>query len=70
MDLIDGIYEDRPIATDCEIGHRTTSICLLANICERLGRSGLKWDPVAERVIGDDEANALLDVPHLNGWKF
>ena len=68
MDFIDGIYENRPIATDCEIGHRTTSICLLANICERLGRSGLKWDPAAERVIGDAEANALLDVPHLNGW--
>jgi len=68
MDFIDGIYENRPIATDCEIGHRSTSICLLANICERLGRGGLKWDPVAERVIGDDEANDLLDVPHLNGW--
>ena len=68
MDFIDGIYENRPIATDCEIGHRTTSICLLANICERLGRSGLKWDPAAERVVGDDEANALLDVPCLNGW--
>ena len=68
MDFIDGIYESRPIATDCEIGHRTTSIALLANICERLGRTGLKWDPVAERVIGDDAANALLDVPHLNGW--
>ena len=68
MDFIDGIFENRPIATDCEIGHRTTSICLLANICERLGRSGLKWDPVAERVIGDSEANALLDVPQLNGW--
>ena len=69
MDFIDGIYENRPIATDCEIGHRSTSISLLANICERLGRTGLKWDPVAERVIGDDEANALLDVPHLNGWE-
>ena len=68
MDFIDGIYANRPIATDCEIGHRTTSICLLANICERLGRTGLKWNPIAERVIGDDAANALLDVPHLNGW--
>lgn len=68
MDFIDGIFENRPIATDCEIGHRTTSICLLANICERLGRSGLRWDPAAESVVGDAEANALLDVPHLNGW--
>ena len=68
MDFIDGIYENRPIATDCEIGHRSTTISLLANICERLGRTGLKWDPAAERVIGDAEANALLDVPHLNGW--
>ena len=33
-DFIDGIYENRPIATDCEIGHRSISACHIANICE------------------------------------
>ena len=69
-DFIDGIYENRPIATDCEIGHRSISACHIANICERLGLSTLKWDPAAERFAGTnaDAANALLEVKHHNGW--
>ena len=69
-DFIDGIYENRPIATDCEIGHRSISACHIANICERLGLSTLKWDPAAERFAGAnaDAANALLEVKHHNGW--
>ena len=70
-DFIDGIYENRPIATDCEIGHRSISACHIANICERLGLSSLRWDPAAERFTGAnaDAANALLEVKHHNGWK-
>ena len=69
-DFIDGIYENRPIATDCEIGHRSISACHIANICERLGLSTLKWNPAAERFIGAnaEAANALLEVKHHNGW--
>ena len=69
-DFIDGIYENRPIATDCEIGHRSISACHIANICERLGLSTLKWDPAAERFTGAnaESANALLEVKHHNGW--
>ncbi len=69
-DFIDGIYENRPIATDCEIGHRSISACHIANICERLGVASLKWDPAAERFHGAnaDTANELLEVRHLNGW--
>ena len=69
-DFIDGIYENRPIATDCEIGHRSISACHIANICERLGLSTLKWDLAAERFAGAnaDAANALLEVKHHNGW--
>jgi predicted dehydrogenase len=46
-----------------EIGHRTATLCQLNCIAMRLGRS-LKWDPVAERVIDDDEANQYL-VPKM-----
>ncbi len=42
-----------------ESAHRATTICHAANIGLRLGRS-LKWDPVAERFDGDDQANAML----------
>lgn len=42
-----------------EVGHRTATLCQLNVIAMRLGRA-LKWDPVAERVIGDDEANKFL----------
>lgn len=47
-----------PIAT----GHRSNSVCWLANIARELGRR-LEWDPERERFRGDDEANALLDRP-------
>jgi predicted dehydrogenase len=42
-----------------EVGHRTATLCQLNVIAMRLGRA-LKWDPEAERVIGDDEANTYL----------
>ncbi len=44
----------RPVS-DVEIGHRSISVCHLANITRFEGRP-LKWDPVAER-FDDDQAN-------------
>ena len=53
---------------DVEIGHRSTTICHLVNICREVGRK-LKWDPVAERFTGDEEANALLSRPRRKGYE-
>ncbi len=39
-----------------DIEHRTVTACHLANIAMRLGRK-LAWDPEAEQIVGDDEAN-------------
>jgi predicted dehydrogenase len=39
------------------IQHRTITACHLTNIALRLGRT-LTWDPQAEQIVGDDEANA------------
>ena len=50
------------------MGHRSITIAHLANICERLGVSGLKWDPAREQVVGNDAANKMLQVEHHNGW--
>ena len=42
-----------------EEGHISCSLVHLANVSYRLGRS-LCFDPKAEQVIGDEEANHLL----------
>ena len=51
-----------------EIGHRAGRICHLNNLAVLLGRK-LKWDPVKERGIGDDEANALLAPKRRAPWR-
>ncbi len=56
-----------PIA-HAEVGHRSTSVCLLGNIARWVGRR-LKWDPVKEEFPGDDEANAYLDVERREGYE-
>ena len=47
-----------PIA-DVEIGHRSVSVCHLANIARTVGRP-LRWNPKEEKFIGDDDANRYL----------
>ena len=56
QDWIDCIRSrEQPLCT-AEIGHRTATVCFLANIGYELQRP-LKWDPVKEEFINDDEAN-------------
>ena len=50
-----------------EVGHRTATVCHLANIARELGRK-LRWDPVHEEFIRDDEANRLVDRPRRKGF--
>ncbi len=53
---------------DVEIGHRSTTVCHLVNICRELGRK-LRWDPKAERFRDDEEANGLLSRPRRQGYE-
>jgi hypothetical protein len=53
---------------DVEIGHRSISICHLANIARQVGRK-LRWDPDSEQFPGDNEANAYVDRPRRRGWE-
>jgi predicted dehydrogenase len=57
----------KPVA-DVEIGHRSISVCHLANIARRTGRR-LKWDPAKERFQNDDEANQLLNRSRRAGFE-
>jgi len=53
---------------DVEIGHRSSTVCHLVNICRELGRK-LRWDPKAERFVDDDEANRMLSRPRRKGFE-
>ena len=53
---------------DVEVGHRSITVCHLANIARELGRR-LHWDPAAETFPGDEQANAMLDRPRREGYE-
>ncbi len=53
--------------TDVAIGHRSATVCHLGNIAIRTGRA-IKWDPKAEQIVGDPEANAMLARPYRKPW--
>ncbi len=56
----------KPVA-DIEQGYISTTACILANMSMKLGRS-LAWDAAAGRVVGDEEANRLLQRPYRAPW--
>ncbi|MGC6581608.1 MAG: Gfo/Idh/MocA family protein [Akkermansiaceae bacterium] len=57
-----------PICT-AEIGHRTATVCHLANIGYKLRRK-LNWDPKKEEFVGDEEANGLRGRKPREGWEY
>jgi predicted dehydrogenase len=58
---------DLPVA-DVEIGHRSITVCHLANIARAVGRP-LTWDPVAEEFPNDPEANLHLNRERRKGFE-
>jgi predicted dehydrogenase len=65
--FIDCIKNGRETAAPVEVGHRSVTVCHLGNIAMMLKRK-LKWDPEAERFIGDDQANRMLSKPMRGPW--
>lgn len=53
--------------SNAEVAHRSISVCHVANICKRLGRS-VKWDPVNEVCPGDEEATRMLARAYRAPW--
>jgi len=61
-DFIDCVKARSQTMEDAEVGHRATSLCQLGYIAVEVGEK-LKWDPKAERFIGNDAANKRLTRP-------
>jgi predicted dehydrogenase len=68
-DWLDSIRTRKAPSAPAEVGHRACSTCLLHHAAMKTGRR-LKWDPKAERFIGDDEANAMISRPQRRPYTF
>jgi len=67
VDFETAVRTRRPAGGDAEASHRCATLIHLANIAIRTGRK-IRYDPAAERIIGDDAADALLDPPMRPPW--
>ena len=67
-DWVECIRSRRKPICDVEIGCRSVTVCHLGNLAYWLKRP-LKWDPVAEEIVGDPEAAKWLDRPKRAPWR-
>lgn len=66
--FLDCVKTRRDPVAPVEVGHRTATMCHLANITMLLGRK-LHWDPATESFVGDDEANRMTSRPMRSPWR-
>jgi predicted dehydrogenase len=65
---LDCIKSRKPTICPAEVGHRTNTVCQLANIGYWLRRN-LTWDPAKEQFVDDPAANKLVDREMRSPWK-
>lgn len=68
QDWIDAIKNNSKPICDVETGHRSSSLCCLANIAYWINRP-LEWNPKKEKFKNSNEANQLLKSPIRAPWK-
>ncbi len=67
VDFGDSVRRRRTFALNEANAHRSCTLVNLAKVAVRMGR-GLRFDPVAQRVVDDEAANRLLDEPMRAPW--
>ncbi|HET8549610.1 MAG TPA: Gfo/Idh/MocA family oxidoreductase [Bryobacteraceae bacterium] len=65
--FIECVRSRKPPNAEVEIGHRSTSLCLLGNIAYKTGRK-LHWDAQREDFTGAPDASALLTRTLRKPW--
>lgn len=69
QNFLDCVRSRETCVAPAETAHRSITPGFLGYVSNRLGRP-LDWDPVAERVINDDQANDVLnETPYRKPWK-
>ncbi|MCP5112688.1 MAG: gfo/Idh/MocA family oxidoreductase, partial [bacterium] len=54
--------------SDVEIGHRSVSVCHLANLTRELNRK-LRWNPATEQFVDHPEANRAAKRKRRDGYE-
>jgi hypothetical protein len=65
--FIDCVKSRGVTAAPAEVAHRSITPAHLGNIAMTVGRK-LKWDPGAEKFIGDAEADRMLSRAYRGEW--
>jgi len=68
LTFVEAVKTRKKSANHAEASHRSATILHLANIAIRCGRK-IRYDPVKEEIIGDREANRLVDQPTRAPWR-
>ena len=66
-DFLDCVHTRRKFALDEIKGHHSCTVVNMGVVALRLGRT-LHFDPLAQRFVGDEAANLLLDQPARGEW--
>jgi predicted dehydrogenase len=66
--FLDCVKSRQKPTSDIEIGHRSTSTCLLGNVALRSGRR-IVWNAETEKIEGDGGASRYLSREYRKPWK-
>ena len=67
LSFAEAIRTGQQAGGNAEVSHRATTLLHLANIALRVGRK-IRWDPAAERIVGDEQANRFVNIPMRAPW--
>jgi predicted dehydrogenase len=67
-DFIECIKSGLPTVAPVDVALRSTTYCYLADIATRLARK-IKWDPINQWIVGDDEATRMLSRSYREPWR-
>ncbi len=68
LSFADAVRKRKPAGGNAAASHRVASIYHLMNIAMRCGRK-IKFDPVTDQIVGDEEANRLANQPMRAPWR-
>ena len=68
LSFADAIRQRKPAGGNAAASHRVATVYHLMNIAMRCGRP-IRFDPVKDEVVGDEEANRLAQQPMRAPWR-
>jgi hypothetical protein len=67
-DWLNSVLSRKEPVAPAEVGHRSCTACLVSHIAMKIPGK-LYWDPLKERFIDNDEANAMLSRPQRSPYE-